>query len=144
MNKSRFYIEKISVQGESKSNAEIKFEKGVNLITGSSDSGKSFVFKCIDYILGAETPPKVIPEARGYSNIYLQIKTNNGERFTLQRNLKNLSDITYTRSTIENFKTAPKTVLGRKNNTKNGNNISEFLLSLIDINEVYLKAQLHS
>lgn len=139
MNKSRVYIEKISVQGNSHPNAEIIFEKGVNIITGASDSGKSYVFKCIDYILGSDTIPKDIPEADGYNDVYLQICTNKSERYTLHRSLLHPSDITYTRSNIENFKISKKDILGRKNNTKNGKNISEFLLNLIEINDVYLK-----
>lgn len=139
MNKSRIYIEKISVQGVSLPNAEIIFEKGVNIITGASDSGKSYVFKCIDYILGADTIPKDIPEADGYSDVYLQICTNKSERYTLHRSLLYSTDITYARSNIENFKISKKNILGKKNNTKNGENISEFLLNLIEINDVYLK-----
>lgn len=139
MNKSRIYIEKISAQGLSMPNAEIIFEKGVNIITGSSDSGKSYVFKCIDYVLGSDTIPKDIPEAAGYSDVYLQICTSKSERFTLHRSLLQVSDITVSKSNIENFKISKKEILGRKNNTKSGNNISEFLLTLMDVNEIYLK-----
>jgi len=139
MNKSRIYIEKISVQGMSLPNAEIIFEKGVNIITGASDSGKSYIFKCIDYVLGADAIPKDIPEADGYNDVYLQICTNKSERYTLHRSLLYPSDIIYTKSNIENFKLSKKETLGRKNNTKNGENISEFLLNLIEVNDVYLK-----
>jgi hypothetical protein len=139
MNKSRIYIEKISVQGLSMPNAEIIFEKGVNIITGSSDSGKSYVFKCIDYVLGSDTIPKDVPEAAGYSDVYLQICTSKSERFTLHRSLLQVSDITVSKSNIENFEISKKEILGRKNNTKSGNNISEFLLTLMDVNEIYLK-----
>lgn len=139
MYKYRFYIEKISVQGSSKRNAELTFERGVNIISGSSDTGKSYIFKCIDYMFGAETLPKDIPESRGYTDIYMQIKTFEGKVFTLHRSLKNISNITVSETEIEHFLTAEKLVLGTKNNTRDGNNISEFLLNLINVGNVLLR-----
>lgn len=139
MSKYRFYIEKISVQGSGKRNAELTFERGVNIISGSSDTGKSYIFKCIDYMFGAETLPKDIPESRGYTDIYMQIKTFDGKVFTLHRSLKNVSNIILSETPIEHFLNAEKVVLGAKNNTKDGNNISEFLLNLINVGKVMLR-----
>jgi len=45
------------------------------LISGLSDTGKSFLFACINYMLGKEDSPKKIPESVGYTGIFLQIHT---------------------------------------------------------------------
>lgn len=136
----RFYIEKLIVTGQGVKEATLKFSKGANLIVGSSDTGKSYVYQCIDYLLGAANCPKVdIPESMGYSETYLQIKTDDKRVFTIYRNLKTPSKASVTQTVYEKYSTSPKTVLGEKNATLNGENISEFLLGLMGVKDVSLK-----
>ncbi len=136
----RFYIEKLIVTGQGVKEATLKFSKGANLIVGSSDTGKSYVYQCIDYLLGAANCPKVdIPESMGYSEAYLQIKTDDKRVFTIYRNLKTPSKASVTQTVYEKYSTSPKTVLGEKNATLNGENISEFLLGLMGVKDVFLK-----
>ena len=47
--------------------AKLEFKKGLNIITGASNTGKSYVINCIDYLFGAENPPKDINESKNYS-----------------------------------------------------------------------------
>ena len=44
-----FYIKQISVDYED-SNDVINFENGLNIIRGPSNTGKSMVLKCIDFL----------------------------------------------------------------------------------------------
>jgi DNA repair ATPase RecN len=139
MNK-RIIIEKLIVTGIGVKEASLSFTKGVNLIIGSSDSGKSYIFQCIDYLLGAGDCPKTdIPESNGYSDAFLQIKTNDNKVFTIHRNLKSVSKVTITESVFEKHLISTKRILGTKNGTLEGENISDFLLNLIDIKDVSLK-----
>ena len=138
-NNKRFYLEKLIVTGNGVPDASIILTKGVNLIIGSSDTGKSYIYQCIDYLLGSETCPKNIPESDGYSEAYLQIKTNEGRVFTISRNIKNLSTASVSETAYENHKTSQKFTLGKRNGTLDGNNISEFLLDLMGVSEVQLK-----
>lgn len=135
----RFYIEKLIVNGTGVKEASLKFEQGVNLIVGSSDTGKSYIFQCIDYLLGAGNCPKNIPESTGYTDAYLQIRTNSDEVFTIHRNLKSVSKANITSTTYEKFFTSTKRILGTQNDTLEGENISEFLLKLIGIENVLIK-----
>jgi DNA repair ATPase RecN len=82
-----FYITHLRVTGNNKKPAEIPFENGFNLISGVSDTGKSYIFSCLNYMLGKEDNPKSIPESVGYSNFYLGIKTFEGEEYTIYRKL---------------------------------------------------------
>lgn len=136
---SRFYIEKLVITGVGVKEASLKFTKGVNLIVGSSDTGKSYIYQCIDYLLGSATCPKDIPESNGYSEAYLQIKTNDNRTFTIFRNLKTPSKASVSESVYEKYKTSQKTILGEKNSTLNGENLSEFLLQLMGVKDVQLK-----
>lgn len=136
---SRFYIEKLVVTGIGVQEASLKFSKGVNLIVGSSDTGKSYIYQCIDYLLGAATCPKDIPESNGYTEAYLQIKTSDSRVFTIYRELKTPSKASVTETVFEKYKTSQKTVLGEKNGTFDGVNLSEFLLKLMGVENVQLK-----
>ena len=42
-----FYIKKVIARSDKKETAEVTFEKGLNIIQGRSDTGKSCVVKCI-------------------------------------------------------------------------------------------------
>lgn len=137
--RNRFYLEKLVITGIGVQDAQLIFQPGVNLIVGSSDTGKSYIYQCIDYLLGSETCPKDIPESRGYSEAYLQIKTADKRTFTIFRKLKEISNGYVTETVYEKFKTSQKRELGQKNGTRNGENISEFLLDLMGVRDVRLK-----
>lgn len=136
----RFFIDILLVAGKDKKPAIINFERGANIIIGSSDTGKSYIFQCINYLLGAEKLPKEdIPEAKGYTYAYLQISTSTDKTYTICRSLFDKSIIYYAESKIKDFRNATKQHLGAKNNTNDGDNLSEFLLRLLGIENIELK-----
>ena len=47
-------IRKILLRGNSVQDAYVDFYKGANILAGESDTGKSYLVSCLDYILGAE------------------------------------------------------------------------------------------
>ena len=48
-----FYIEKIIVTGSGKTDSIIELSNGVNIIYGPSNTGKTYIVKCIDYMFGS-------------------------------------------------------------------------------------------
>lgn len=85
---SRFYISKIRIEGENKKTVNIKLFKGLNVILGSSDCGKSHLYKIIYFVLGGSNAPdeeQTIPESKGYNTYYLEI-TGKNKVYTLKRN----------------------------------------------------------
>lgn len=137
MNK-RFIIEKLVVTGISVKPAVLSFSSGTNLIIGSSDTGKSYIFQCINYLLGAYNCPKDIPESKEYSNAYLQLKTDDDKTYTLSRPLRGNSKAYLSETAIEKHDIS-KTEIGVKNNTLDGRNISEFLLGLMGVHDIMIK-----
>lgn len=129
-----FYIKRIRVTGEGKEDAEVTFEKGLNVIHGPSNTGKSYIFQCINYALGAKKI-KSIPESVGYSKLYFEIRSfNNDEPITILRSL-NSNEIYYYTCGIENVdKHIPKKLKG-KHDPERSDNISKFLLEQIGIKE---------
>ena len=87
-------ITKIEVKGDEKKAAIVTLKKGLNVISGASDTGKSYIFQCVQFILGAEKVPKPINEAKGYSSLEVAFEESDGGSFILKRELKNNSDIT--------------------------------------------------
>ena len=83
---SRIFLNKLVFQGSSKKPAIVEFEKGFNVISGPSDTGKSLIFECLNYVLGGSDPPKEPPESIGYTNLYLSLEHEN-ESFTIERSV---------------------------------------------------------
>ena len=71
-----FYIEKIIVTGSGKTDSIIELSNGVNIIYGPSNTGKTYIVKCIDYMFGSEREP--IDISTGYQYIKIIVRTQCG------------------------------------------------------------------
>lgn len=119
-----FALRRLALIGPGKAPAEVTFARGLNVIAGPSDSGKSFIAQCLDYALGSGTLPKDIPEAEGYSSVVLEIEANNDQRiYSLERSLRG-GDVLC--KTVEQ----PDRKLAAKHQGGNEDTISQFLLDL--------------
>lgn len=87
-NNNGFYLEKLVLTGEDVEPAIVEFEKGLNVIYGPSDTGKTYIFQCIQFLLGKSSLSKTVPEAEKYTKAYLQIKTYTQITHTIERSLK--------------------------------------------------------
>lgn len=65
--------------------ASVSFGPGLNLVIGASDTGKTFVFEALDFMLGAKDGLRRIPEAEGYNSVLLTIDPSHGAPFALRR-----------------------------------------------------------
>lgn len=83
-----FFINKLTVTGPGKKAAELSFSDGLNVVSGASDTGKSFALSCIDFAFGAKKSPRSIPEVSGYQTVSLQLTSRaNDEVFIIERAL---------------------------------------------------------
>lgn len=62
----------------------VNFFDGVNVICGSSDTGKSYLAETIDYMLGGSELRK-IDELQDYDRITLSLESSSGEEWSLER-----------------------------------------------------------
>ena len=67
------YLKKLTVTGIHKK-SEINFNKGLNIITGPSNVGKTCIVKCIDYLTGSSSLP--FSTSTHYNTITLEISVN--------------------------------------------------------------------
>lgn len=71
-----FYIEKIIVTGAGKRDSIIELSKGLNIIYGPSNTGKTYIVKCIDYMFGSDKEP--IDTSTGYQTIKMIVNNQYG------------------------------------------------------------------
>jgi hypothetical protein len=83
-----FVLQRLLLLGTHVAPATLDFARGLNVITGSSDTGKSFAVECLDFMLGAQDALREIPQARAYDKVVLQIESAAGEVLTFERALE--------------------------------------------------------
>lgn len=119
-----FALRRLALVGPGKAPAEVTFTRGLNVIAGPSDTGKSFIAQCLDYALGGGDPPKEIPEAEGYSSIVLEIEANSDQRvYLLERSLRGGDVLCQTDG-------QPDLALAAKHEGGKEDTVSQFLLDL--------------
>lgn len=87
MSASGFILRRLTLSGPNGNTSCVEFKRGLNVISGPSDTGKTFIVQCIDFMLGGRDSPKRIPEVEGFDTILLDIETSDGERISLRRGL---------------------------------------------------------
>lgn len=129
MSKYGFYISKLSLRGKGKENAELTFYQGLNLISGASNTGKTFIFECIDFMFGGRDIPKKINERKGYDVVLLELHTYNDNVFTLRRNFTDKKLYKYECELKEIDKIAPIEIKSQ-HDKEDSDNISTLLLEI--------------
>ncbi|WP_273320568.1 ATP-binding protein [Vallitalea guaymasensis] len=132
MNKNGFFLKELVLKGDNKLDATVSFSTGLNVIDGASDSGKSYIYECIDYMLGGSSTPKDIDEAKGYNDLYLEIHTYTGKIITLFRQLNNSKIYFSLKSILESEATDYSEII-KQHSKDNVENISTILLSAAGI-----------
>lgn len=118
----KFFLKTLVLSGPSVKDSEVHFFPGLNVVAGPSDTGKTYIAQCIDFMLGASSPPKKIPEAEGYDTASIQLVTEAGEELYLERSLN--GGAFFLKRKSQNI------ILGEKHAADNDNTISHLLLTL--------------
>ena len=72
-----FYIKRIIARSDSKEDAIVEFTSGLNIIQGRSDTGKSCVLKCMEFVFGGnyDKLKNAFKESSGYDSASVVIGT---------------------------------------------------------------------
>jgi len=133
---NRFVLKKLVFCHPNKPPAIIDFKQGLNVISGPSDTGKTLIFECLNYILGGAKTPKEPPEAKGYTNLFLTITSSNSD-FTLERSVLS-DDIRIYKVAYDDIEyNTENEVVSSKPNAEI--NISSYLLSMVGISNKRLR-----
>lgn len=82
-----FTIRQLLVTGDNVDRASVEFSPGLNVIAYMSQSGKSYILECIDFMLGGKTPPRNIKQSKGYDTVWMEIVDATGQAYVLRRPL---------------------------------------------------------
>lgn len=82
---SRFYIKKIAASGNDVICSEIVFNNGVNIVYGPSNSGKSYIINCINFMFAGDIP--FTKAATGYDTILMVMESTDGHSISLERKI---------------------------------------------------------
>jgi len=83
----RFYITSITVSGDGVKESKIEFNKGVNIIHGPSDTGKSYVMNCIDFMFASKGAPFSRSDTAGYDTVTMHLENEDGEKVIAKRKI---------------------------------------------------------
>jgi DNA repair ATPase RecN len=74
-------VRSILLRGKGVKDAQISFNHGANILAGESDTGKSYLVHCLDYIFGGDAMSKRIPEAESYSQLFVEFQNSDKNFF---------------------------------------------------------------
>ncbi|EAD1384466.1 hypothetical protein RI53_05040 [Listeria monocytogenes] len=125
-----YFIEKITIRGSERKDAVIELQKGLNIISGPSNTGKTSIVKAIDFLYGtdkADAPFSI--SATGYNQVEMVINTKDG-RYSLKRKFDENKIYVYLLDSENTHQ------LYGEYNARTGNSvISQFWLNLIGISD---------
>jgi len=79
-----FFLREVRVRGKGMPDATVQFGTGLSLITGPSDTGKSFIADAINHVFGASSALRELTEQASYDRILVEIQVyETGQIFTL-------------------------------------------------------------
>lgn len=128
-----------SVDADS-ADASIKFDKGVNIITGPSNTGKTFIFECLEYMLGRGALERRITESKVYSEIYLELCDADGDTFTLKSGFSGENFEVFESSIDEIDSASSSRELKRKHTAKAKNTLSYYLLERCGLTGTWIRS----
>jgi hypothetical protein len=126
-----FRIRHLSMHGPGRLPASLDFGPALNVLYGSSDTGKSFVVEVIDFMLGGKPPIPEITERVGYDLILLGAESMDGACFTVARSSEGGGFRLYDGLVKEPPGPEVESVeLGEQHSDRTSSNLSTFLLEL--------------
>ncbi|UGQ22254.1 hypothetical protein [Brucella anthropi] len=131
-------IREIRLSGPNVEDASVKFGPGPNVIAGESDTGKSYLLHCLDYIFGAEELKKRIPQADPYDELKVEFQNTAGDYLTLVRSLSG-GDLKAHRSQIDAIDGNGEAIAYRRHGTSKAVDVTSVLFPFAGIKEAMLR-----
>lgn len=127
-----FWLTRVRVSGPNVPDAEVSFGRGLNVISGPSNTGKTYIAQCINFALGSSSSPKDIPEAVPYDTVSVSITDlTQARHFLLERSLRG-GEVRLIENGLPNENPGVR-VLGAKHQEGRDDTLSHFLLTLSDL-----------
>ncbi len=132
-------VRSIVLRGKGVKDAVVSFGDRANILAGASDTGKSYLVHCLDYIFGANSLNKRIDEAEPYSSLLVEFENSKGAFLTLERSLSG-GNITAHRGKIDRGKGDGEVVVPRRRGKSHAQDVTAVLFAFADIAEAELRS----
>lgn len=129
------FIDRLIVHSPHQDDATIEFARGLNVISGPSDSGKSYLLDLIDFMFGAASLRRRIPEIEPYTYVIMHITITGLEsvRYSLARKLDGDKYEIRDGHVWETGVAGNPSELSRTHSPRSLDNLSNFLLDKIGL-----------
>jgi len=132
-------IRKIVLRGKGVEDAVVAFAPGGNIVAGESDTGKSYLRHCLDYILGADEMKKRIPESEPYAQLFVEFENAAGSAITLERHLSG-GEMASHECGIDDIAEPGQKLAAKRANSKSGvRDVTSVLFAFAGIGEAELR-----
>ncbi|RYG99671.1 MAG: hypothetical protein EON58_03095 [Alphaproteobacteria bacterium] len=115
--------------------ASVKFQSGLNVVTGPSDTGKSLIGEAIDYVFGASTILREVPEKQAYTRIFVSVSALDGTTYTLERSWEGGAVRIYESDIDSIDDNTASSILATKHAAGRNDTVSAFLLRLCGLSD---------
>jgi hypothetical protein len=128
----RLTVKEVGVLTTDRERSSLEFAAGANVVSGASDSGKSYFFELTQFMFGAGTPPRNLPEKGEYVTGYMSFECD-GELFTFERDLSGGEFTAYPGSVREKLDGKDLKTLRERHSASRNDSYSSFLLERLGI-----------
>ncbi|MGK9165046.1 hypothetical protein KXR53_02045 [Inquilinus limosus] len=132
-------LRKILLRGSGVVDASVAFVAGGNIVAGESDTGKSYLMHCLDYIFGADELRKRIPEAEPYEQLFVEFENSEKTFLTLERSLSG-GDLAAHRCRIDEISKEGEKIAYRRHGKSNAVDVTSILFPFAGISEAKLRS----
>ena len=134
---SGFFIRRIAASGPEVKESEIVFERGVNIIYGQSNTGKSVAVMCLKFMFSSKDVPQIVL-ASGYETISMTLENEKGETLVVNRAMVMTDKGPKGDSSMDVISSIEDIPSGRYSNDHNAKkNYNDVLLKLLGISESF-------
>jgi len=131
-------VREILLSGKGLPDASVKFGPGPNVIAGESDTGKSYLLHCLDYIFGGDELKKRIPQAESYEKLSVEFQNSAGKYLSLVRSLSG-GDLSAHYCPIASIDGNGEVVVNRRRGLSKAADVTSVLFPFAGISEAYLR-----
>lgn len=131
-------IREILLSGKGLPDASVKFGAGPNVIAGESDTGKSYLLHCLDYIFGADELKKRVPQAEPYDTLSIEFQNSAGAYLSLVRSLSG-GDLSAHHCPIASIDADGEVVVNRRHGLSKAADVTSALFPFAGLPEAQLR-----
>lgn len=133
------HVRRILLKGPGVPDADVRFDRGGNVLAGASDTGKSLLLHCLDYILGSDKLRKRVAEIEPYATLFVEFGNSKGKSLSLRRALSGGNLAAYDKP-IDQIDGAGQIISPRRYGKSVGPDVTSLLFPFAGIPEAQLRS----